>query len=123
MLKEFNPELILEPHDVAALALVTGQDGYKVIHKIIRHEVDRFILALINTPTGNDVAVLEGHRVAKVAAQMYDGVTNKINLLVGSYTASKNVDTKPKDDTEGLIDLGPVASTQDDIDGFEESQY
>lgn len=124
MQTEFKPEIELEDSEVASLALVVGQDGYKVIHKLIRHEVDRFILALVNIDSTRAEAVLEGHRVAKTAAQLYDGVTNKINRVVESYYSAKQsgVGIAP-DSTEGIIDIGPHATTQEDIDGFEESHY
>ncbi len=121
MQTEYTPELILDPNEVAALALLTGQDGYKVIHKIIKHELSKFITAHINTATGNDSAITEGHRIIKTAVQLYDGATNSINTLVSTYTSAKQVDGRPIDVTEGLIDLGPAASTQDDLDGFEEN--
>lgn len=112
---KFEPELELDDLEVASLALMTSQQGYRVFHKIIQHQFSEFVSAHINTATGNDHQIVEGHRVIKTAAQFYDGITNKVNRIVESYTADRKVEPKPVDITEGIVDLGPQASTQDDF--------
>lgn len=111
--KEFVPELSIEPNEQAALVLTVASEGYRVIHKLIKHRVDTFILALINVSSTEEKAVLEAHRVAKVAARMYDGITEEINFICQDYSSGRKVDTIQPDSTEGVIDFGPPATTQD----------
>lgn len=111
--KEFVPELIIEPNEQAALVLTVASEGYRVIHKLIKHKVDTFILALINVSSTEEKAVLEAHRVAKVAARMYDGITEEINYICQDYSAGRKTDSIQPDLTEGVVDLGPLATTQE----------
>lgn len=121
--KQFAPEIDIDAHEAAALALITSNPGWSVYHKICRHAVDKYILALINLPSGSDHAVVEGHRCSKVAAQFYEEITNRINAVVKSYMDGQQSNDGPLPDlTEGIIDFGPPASTADDFDVLEEAQ-
>lgn len=115
----YEPELYLEPQERAALALVTSSQGWAVFHKIARWTVDQYILALINVKSG-DTEVLEGHRVAKTSASFYETLTRTVNREVELYVTGKREDGPPVDATEGMIDLGPLASRQEDIYSSEE---
>lgn len=119
---EFKPELMLNRHQQAALAQTCSTEGYKIIHMIVRSEVDKFVLDLLNAPSGaTDDEKLEKLRVTKTAAMLYEGVTNRINHEVGQYALSTPVDTKPIDITEGLLDLGAYASRESlEATSFEE---
>lgn len=118
--KEFSPELTLEPNEQAALVLTAASEGYRVIHKLIKHKVDTFILALINTSSTEASAVLEAHRVAKVAARMYDGITEDINAICQDYAAGRAITTDLPDSTEGIIDIGPPATTRNQYEAATE---
>ena len=120
---QFDPELHLEPQEQAALAILTSQPGWAVVHKIARWGVDQYVVALINTASGNDAAVVEGHRVSKTAGSLYQTITNRINLEVEAYTGGRKPEGPPVDITEGMIDLGPQASTQYDLDALEEEPF
>lgn len=106
----FNPELELDHHERAALALMASEEGYKILHRIIRSEVDKFVVDLINA-TGEDTAeVLEKHRISKVAAQLYEGWTRHVNHEIQNYSAAVQRLGPPIDPTEGMLDFGRVAS-------------
>lgn len=117
MRTEFKPEISLERHQLAALAQTCSSPGYKVIHLIVRSEVDKFVLDLINSPSEEEAKVLEKHRVSKVAAMLYEGVTKRINYEVQRYTQASQQPGEPIDPTEGVLDFGPHASR----DAFEVS--
>lgn len=119
MQKEFNPEITLDRSQQAALAQTCSptNEGWRVVHLICRSEVDKFILDAINTDATKEADMLMRMRLAKVAAQLYEGVTNRINYEVQKYTggvASK----EPVDVTEGLLDIGPRASTSQDFESL-----
>lgn len=110
---EFTAELDLEHHDRSALADTCATPGFKTVQKIFEAEVNKFFIALINIQTGGE-EVIEGQRVAKIAAQLWEGASRRINAEIRQYVAeiasSKTED--PVDPIEGTIDLGPLASTQ-----------
>lgn len=123
MQNEFELELELDDHEIGALALLTGQPGWAVYHKIRRFNVGKFHTAMINVTSGSNDAIVEAHRVVKVAAQLYQSDTDVVNAIVQGYTQSKRPQGPPTDITEGLIDLGPAASTLDDLHLSEEVEY
>ena len=104
-----NPELQLEHGERAQLAAITAMEGYKILHRIMRSEVDKFFVALINAKPGDSKSVIASHLLAKAAAQFYQAVTNRINEEVTQYTAAPKVSDMPVDVTEGLLDLGDIA--------------
>lgn len=113
----FNPDLVLEHNERAAVAQTVGTPGYKVIHgRIMRSEVDKFIVSLINAPEEDDSAIVAKHRLAKAAAQFFQAVTERINNEVQQYVAAVKASGPPVDPTEGHIDLGPAPSTFEDVD-------
>lgn len=112
---QFDPELTLEHTDRAHLVAVSTMEGYKVIHRICRAEVDKFIVASINANDANEKEVIAAHRLAKAAAQVYQGITNRINSEIALYIHSSHTDDKPVDATEGLLDLGELADQLPEI--------
>jgi hypothetical protein len=123
----FDPEVIISSNEQAALMLMSASEGFKVFNRIMRGELDKLIMSLINEPGNDDEMVLNKHKLAKSAAIFYDGIINRVNHEIAIY-ASQNTDSKPVDSTAHLIDLGPDASTQDDIEndiefGAEESPF
>lgn len=111
----FDPVLDLDHRQRGLLAALVSHEGYNVLHEVARTEVDKFILKLINTDTVDDKAVLDCHRSAKLASQLFVGFVNRINSEIAMYKASVT-NHAPIDDTEGKLDIGALASTQDDID-------
>lgn len=104
MKEGFNPEVHLEDIERAELSVVVAHPGFKVIKKIFRSCVDVFAIDLLNTPTSADDEILSKHRDARVAAQLYTLLANRINTESQAYVASK-------------ISLEPVNVTEDlDID-------
>ena len=101
----FEPEIALDERDRSNLASVVVMPGYRVLHRLLRAEVDRFILALINTDAKDDAGVIAAHRLAKAAAQFYEGVTSRVNEIVRNHLESSRQDEKPIDITENLLDL------------------
>ena len=113
----FEPNLQLDRNDQAQLCQTYWQPGYKVIHRICRSEVDKFFLALINTPAGDRDAVEAAHKLAKAAAMFYEGITNRINEEVTQFTAAPRTTDTPIDITEAILDIGEyVASREGDYD-------
>lgn len=111
MRTEFIPEVILERNQQAALALNLASEGFEVIQLIARSEVDKFMLDAINVPSGaTDHEKLEKLRVAKVAAQLYEGIVKRLNYEVQMYTLDSRRNSRPSDPTEGMLDIGDFAS-------------
>lgn len=124
---QFDPEVVISPQEQAALVLLSASEGFKVLNRIMRGEVDKLIMSFVNEPGDSDAMVLNKHKLVKAAALFYDGVVNRMNHEISVY-ASQQVDTTPVDVTEHLIDLGAPASTYGDLeqekfDGIEESPF
>jgi hypothetical protein len=112
----FNPEIRLEPNERAQLVLTANTEGYATLHRIFRSEVDKFWLDLVNVKAGADAEVIAKHKLAKAAAQFYEGATQRVNEEVIQYTAAMRAVDAPRDDTEGVLDIGLLASTFDDLE-------
>jgi hypothetical protein len=97
----FNPELNLQPEEIAYLASVYGQPGFKVIAKILRKGVDWFIKNLVNANASKTEEVVTAQIKSQVAAQMYTLWLNQINELVVQYVHSQPTD-KPVESVQGL---------------------
>lgn len=122
-MKQFDPEVNLDHTDRAYLVAIASMDGYKVLNRLMRAEVDKFIVAQINADPADEAAVLAAHRMAKAAAQFYTGLTNRVNEEIVQYTNAPRDTDKPVDATEGLIDLGEAAAEFSNIfrgEGFYE---
>lgn len=111
-INKFAPVIELTYTDQADLAALVATPGYRVLHKIMRSEVDKFILSLINTKVeGQDKdAVYNKFLLSKAAAQFYQQVTDRINGETLQYVSSQD-HRAPVDETEGILDLGERAST------------
>lgn len=112
----FNPDYQLERVEQAALASVVPTDGFRVIHRIMKSEVDKFVVRMINTDPANEKTVIAAHLLSKAAAQFYQGVINRINEEITIYHHAPKASDKPVDITEGLIDLGEAVSNLPNID-------
>jgi hypothetical protein len=114
---KFAPAIELDFQKRADLAATAATPGFKVIHEIMRAEVDSFLLAHINTKADNKEAIYASFVLAKTAAQFYEGVSKRINEEVLQYTAGLG-NQAPQDATEGVLDIGEVASTIADLPNF-----
>lgn len=115
----FNPDVILGHSERGQVAATVGSEGYRIINRIMRSEVDRFILDLINTAPASEKEVYAKHILAKAAAQFYEAVTNRLNHEIMQYTGAIRDTAPPVDVTNGLLDIGPNQSTFDDLQNDE----
>lgn len=116
MENRFEPEFSLEHSDRAMVAQTVASPGWKVINRILRSEVDKYLIALININESDDKAIVAAHKLSKAAAQVYTAAMARINHEVNQFIAVSGPPTEPVDMTEGLIDLGPASSTLADLD-------
>lgn len=79
----------------------------------MRTEVDKFVVQLINADPSNQQEVISSHLLAKAAAQFYQAVTDRVNEEITQYMAAPRKTDKPIDVTDGLLDLGDIASALD----------
>ncbi len=123
MEQKFEPELILDYTEKAHLAAISSTPGYHIINRIARAEVDKFILRLINTDTAEpEKVIIDRHRDAKVAAQIYAGMFQRLNNEIYDYTASPRDSDKPLDVTQGVLDIGDIADQFKNIPNFFQSE-
>lgn len=116
MESRFEPEITLAHSDRAMVAQTVGTHGWKVIERIMRSVVDKYLVALINVDESDDKAIVAAHKLSKAAAQVYTDSMSRVHQEVQQYYAVAGVPTVPVDVTEGLIDLGPASSTLADLD-------
>ena len=91
----------------AQLSAMAATEGFKIfIEDIMEPEAKKFITALVNVPAGNDEAVLAAHKLAKAAAQYYQGCIDRLNAEVELYRQSPKATDKPQDVTDGNLDFG-----------------
>jgi len=118
---EFVADVEFAHHQRAELSDTCKTPGFRHIQKIFEAEVDRFFMALMKLPTGSDTAVVEGHRIARVASQLWEGAAQRINNEIKQYSTelSSAKTEAPTDPTDGLMDFGPratQASLEEEID-------
>lgn len=111
---KFTPSIELDYTNRADLAAMCATPGYSVLHRIMRSEVDKFVLAIMNTQATDKEAVFNNFLVMKAAAQFYEGITQRVNGELMQYTAQGPAPA-PVDNTEGVLDIGEVASLQSDF--------
>ena len=117
-LEDFLPELELSDEDLTSIAGIIGHPGFKAYNKVWHHVVSTFAVKTINTEQSDRDLVLARHNASRVAAQLYQTVTNKINQSVSDFIHSRPSD-KPIDPTDNL-DLGGVLEYT--IDGEEPNE-
>lgn len=110
-----NPDLELGRAEQAHLVQTYHSEGYRIMHRIMRAEVDKFIVAMVNANPADREEVCARHVTAKAAAQFFEGVTRRINEEVTQYTAAPTPDDKPIDVTEGILDLGYLAEQLEEL--------
>jgi hypothetical protein len=118
----FEPVIELTDLNRGELAQTCATPGYKVIHKILRNVVDTYVTKHLNTAVENKEAAYASFVQTKTAAQIYQGMTDRINAEIAAAVA-KSTDTGVEGDvTETVLDIGEVASlpnllgdVQDDV--------
>lgn len=118
--EKFTPEISLDHNERGQLTSTASTDGYKVMHRIFRAEVDKFIVDLINANPADAKAVWAKHVLAKAAAQFYGAVTARINEEITQYTHAPRSTDLPTDATEGILDIGEVARSFEELGSFGE---
>lgn len=103
---KFNPSISLDRGEQAQLLQCVATPGYKILNRIMRAEVDKFFLALLNTRAGLETDVLAAHKLAKAAAQFYEGVTERINEELIQFQNAPMSTDRPIDPTAAILDLG-----------------
>ncbi len=86
-LEGFNPEITLDRAEQSNLASIVSQPGFAVIQKIGKSIVDQFVRVAINQKEDEDV--LKAHRNAKIAAQIYTMMIERIKAEVIIYVATQ----------------------------------
>jgi hypothetical protein len=114
----FQPVLELEHGERAQVFETVRTPGFQIINAILRNEVDKIILAMVNTPVEDDSAVLAKHKLAKAAAVMYAGMIERVNEEVAGYVGAIKPSGAPVDPTEGLLDLGDLTDEEVGFEGF-----
>lgn len=111
----FNPEVRLNHEQRGQIAHTIASPGFVYINQIMRSEVDKFVLDLINVPEDNDAMVIAKHKLSKAAAQFYQLVISRLNAESSQFVRDASESSAPMEDpTEGLIDLGEHTQTGDD---------
>lgn len=113
---QFNPDLQLDTTDRANLAGLSSNEGFKVLQRIMRSEVDKFVVKLINTDPAKPKEIIAAHRLAKAAAQFYTAISNRVNEEIQTYIATPREGDRPVDVTSGVLDFGQIAAELSDTD-------
>jgi hypothetical protein len=114
-LSKFEPELALTHIERAHLVNVASTEGFHILNRIMRSQVDTFVMAQTNADPVNEAEVLSAHRMAKAAAQFYQMFTDRINEEMLQYSHAPKAGEKPVDVTEGLLDLGDLEEMTEDL--------
>lgn len=109
----FNPVVRLTHDQRALLAHTIATPGFVFINAIMRSEVDKFIIDLINVDEDDDKAVIAKHKMSKAAAQFYEMVIARFNMEAQQFMREAGQPTEPIDPTEGMIDIGEYAKPGD----------
>lgn len=117
---KFNPEVNLNHEERGQLSFTVATPGFNHINRIMRAEVDKFIVDLINVAEDNDKMVIAKHKGAKFVAQFFERIVSRLNEETNQFIRERGDDSRPVDLTEGLIDLGEnTENTSSLLEGFE----
>jgi hypothetical protein len=109
----FNPVVELQPEEIASIAAILAHPGFKAYMKIWKGVVDNFVVKFLNVDYADDNKILKYHMVAKLAAQMFTDVTNRVNEEVDQFISSRPSDI-PVDVTANLLDMGEIATSEEE---------
>lgn len=119
----FAPEIELSDTARTQIAQTITTPGFHYINLIMRTEVSKFAMDLVNSEEGDDKAVLAKHKLSRAAALFYARVISRINSEAQLGSSNLAGEEVPSDPTEGIIDIGPSASTENDLlEGLELDQ-
>ncbi len=118
-LEDYIPELELNDEDITALAGIIGHPGFAAYQKVWKHVVSVFALRAVNTDQADPDTVLARHNAARVAAQLYQIVTDRVNGEIGDFISSRPSDI-PIEAAPNL-DLGDIY-IEDYTDGEEPNE-
>lgn len=119
-LEEFKPDVSFTQDERAQIAHTSHTPGFLHINRIMRAQVDKFVLDWINVDEDDEKKIIAKHRLSKAAAQFYQLVVSRINWEIQQFTHEANVSTAPTDPTEGMLDLGKFAHPDDPEDKVED---
>ena len=85
-MEDFEPIVELQEEEIASLAAIIQHPGFKVYMKIWKGVVQQFALPLINAESHEKEKILSLQLSAKVAAQLFTGVTSQVNEAVMMFT-------------------------------------
>lgn len=114
----YFPEIELTQDDRIQLMQTLSTPGQVVFNRIFKSVVDGYTTHLLNSPEGNRDVAYERLLMSKIAAQLFTSLVKHINDEIERYKiiAAQTGAQIPRDDTEGLLDIGEYASTIDDLD-------
>ena len=108
---EFDPEIELQPEEIGSIAAIMNHPGFKAYMKVWKGVVDQFVVEFLNVDYDDTQKILKYHMVAKLSAQMFASVTNRVNEEIYQYLGSRP-DEKPLDVTANL-DMGELLNPED----------
>lgn len=113
-------ESILDNQQRAHLSAFVGTDAFKVVDSLLKDEVHKYHVALVNAPADDDKKIIAAYQMEKAASQIYIGLVNRINEEVMLYrNMTKAGDVMP-DVTENL---GMDNNVQELITNIPEGEY
>lgn len=115
-------ELMLDSKDRAELASTVATPGYQVHNKILKHVCDSFITQLLNTQATEPESVLINHQLAKVSAQIFTMIVNRVEEEMLIFRNYPKASDKPIDATEGVLDIGEYVSIEEVLDSVLEER-
>ena len=109
----FEPVIELTDLERVELVQTCATSGFKVIHRILRSEVDKFVVAHMNVAVEDKDLAYARFVQSKTAAQIYQGMTDRINVELSIAVARSKEDQTEVvgDSTEGILDLGEIAAS------------
>ena len=91
-LEDFMPELELTDDDISSMAGIVTHPGFSAYQRVWKHVVSTFAVKTINTEQSDKDLVLARHNASRVAAQLYQSVTNRVNQEINDFVQSRPSD-------------------------------
>lgn len=88
-IEDYLPELELTEEEIASMGGIISHPGFQAYQKVWRHIVSLFAVKAMNTEQSDRDLVLARHNAARVAAQLYQGVTNRVNQEINDFIQSR----------------------------------
>ena len=94
----------------AQLAALIPTEGFQILNRLMKEEVSKFNVSLLNAKKSEDVLI--AHNLAKAAAMFYQGIINRINAEVDEYKNVPKPGDVPIDPTEAVLLLQDFAQEE-----------